>query len=230
MKITILAALVFIVSFIPVSYVRANDNSGATNSQQGAATQDQAEEDKLHSDTFFCTTRYGRNIDEFEEERRASCQEGYDGKDCEEKSKENEIKEACEAGRDADKPIPEEPETGSLPPEPVSSPVAINTNAMATRCGTIDTAYLICPPVRGAGISGSSLWALLTVVVNIAAALVVIVAIGSFVFSGYIYASAGDDSGKVSQSKTIIKNTLFGLVIFVLFYAIVQYIIPGGLF
>lgn len=97
-------------------------------------------------------------------------------------------------------------------------------------CGGVKTAVLSCPDSFDGqgGIEKSGLMGILTVVVNIMAAAVGILAIGAFVYAGIIYASAGDSQEKVKQARGVITNTVIGLVLFVGLYALVNFIVPGG--
>ncbi|MDO4902584.1 MAG: hypothetical protein Q4A21_03490 [bacterium] len=52
----------------------------------------------------------------------------------------------------------------------------------------------------------------------------------SIVIAGVIYATAAGDSGKVSKAKTMIMNTVIGLVAYAFMWAFLQWLIPGGVF
>lgn len=97
-------------------------------------------------------------------------------------------------------------------------------------CGGVKTAVLSCPDSFNGqgGIEKSGVMGILTVVVNIMAAAVGILAIGAFVYAGIVYASAADSQEKVKQARGIIFNTVIGLVLFVALYALVNFIVPGG--
>jgi tetrahydromethanopterin S-methyltransferase subunit G len=43
-----------------------------------------------------------------------------------------------------------------------------------------------------------------------------------------VYASAADSQEKVKQARGIIFNTVIGLVLFIALYALVNFIVPGG--
>lgn len=97
-------------------------------------------------------------------------------------------------------------------------------------CGGVKTAVLSCPDSFNGqgGIEKSGVMGILTVVVNIMAAAVGILAIGAFVYAGIVYASAADSQEKVKQARGIIFNTVIGLVLFIALYALVNFIVPGG--
>lgn len=97
-------------------------------------------------------------------------------------------------------------------------------------CGGVKTAVLSCPDSFNGqgGIEKSGVMGILTVVVNVMAAAVGILAIGAFVYAGIVYASAADSQEKVKQARGIIFNTVIGLVLFIALYALVNFIVPGG--
>lgn len=71
---------------------------------------------------------------------------------------------------------------------------------------------------------------LLLVVINFLAVGVGLAVVGGIIWGGLIYASSNGDSGKVQQAKTIIVNAVIGLLLFIFMYAIINFLVPGGLF
>lgn len=67
-------------------------------------------------------------------------------------------------------------------------------------------------------------------IVNFLSALVGIVVIGSIMLGGIQYALGGDNAEKVGQAKKRIGNSLFAFLIFILTFAFLQWLIPGGIF
>ena len=57
-----------------------------------------------------------------------------------------------------------------------------------------------------------------------------IAAVGAIVYAGVLYITARDDAGQVSKAKTMIMNTVIGVVAYILMWAFLQWIIPGGVF
>lgn len=53
---------------------------------------------------------------------------------------------------------------------------------------------------------------------------------GGIIYGGMLYASARDNSSQVEKSKTIITNSIIGLILYILLVAISNFLIPGGLF
>lgn len=57
-----------------------------------------------------------------------------------------------------------------------------------------------------------------------------IVVVGALIFGGIAYASASGDKGQVEKAKEIIMNAIIGLLLFIGMAAILNFVIPGGLF
>jgi len=56
-----------------------------------------------------------------------------------------------------------------------------------------------------------------------------IAAVGSIVFAGILYITARDNAAQVSKAKTMIMNTIIGIVAYILMWAFLEWIIPGGI-
>ena len=95
-------------------------------------------------------------------------------------------------------------------------------------CGGTATAYFTCG--GGDTVETSAFWQLALIILNIFTSLIVIIAVGGIVWGALRYAAARDDSSAVNEAKTFIRNVLLGLVLYLAMWAIMQYIIPGGLF
>lgn len=185
--------------------------------------------------TFYCTTRYGLSIPG-ETVRREACQRGYDEKVCDATAGDDEdgAARACEEGRQAYHGLTPEPDvdantltatTATAPPPPRAV-----AQSGTKSCGDVDTAFLSCQVPAMLGVGGTGLGALLNIVINIMALGVGILALGVFVYAGVLYASSRDNQSQVKKAKDMIKNTVVGLIMFGAMYAVIQFIIPGGLF
>ncbi len=76
---------------------------------------------------------------------------------------------------------------------------------------------------------GSGINCLVELVVNILSMAVGGVALLMMVVGAVMYASAGDDSGRVAAAKGIITKTVIGVIVYVFLYAILNFVIPGGI-
>lgn len=194
----------------------------------------QSQDEKFDVTTFYCNTRYGLEIPG-ETKRREACQKGYDEKTCQAASGDDEdgIARACEEGRRAFHGLNPEPSDEIVAANPtVAAPPPSRAAAQSgtNSCGDVDTAFLSCRVPAVLGISGTGLGALLGIIINIMALGVGVVAVGALVYAGIAYASSRDDEAQVKKAKTMIKNTIIGLSLFGAMYAVVQFLVPGGVF
>lgn len=67
-------------------------------------------------------------------------------------------------------------------------------------------------------------------IVYVLTALVGITAVISIVFAGIQYSSSADDPGTVTKAKQRIFNVVLGLVAYIFLLALLNYLIPGGVF
>jgi uncharacterized membrane protein YraQ (UPF0718 family) len=70
----------------------------------------------------------------------------------------------------------------------------------------------------------------LDIIVNFLSGLVGIVVVGTLILGGIQYSMAGDSPDAVGKAKQRITNALLALVAFLLIFAFLQWIIPGGVF
>ena len=56
-----------------------------------------------------------------------------------------------------------------------------------------------------------------------------VMATGSIIVAGVIYATARDNASQVQKAKTMIFNTVIGIIVYAFFWAIMQWLIPGGI-
>ena len=65
--------------------------------------------------------------------------------------------------------------------------------------------------------------------IKIVSALVGIVTVISIVIGGIQYSISGDDPSKVQAAKTRIGRSLFALLAFIFLFALLQWLVPGGI-
>lgn len=57
-----------------------------------------------------------------------------------------------------------------------------------------------------------------------------ILATGSIIFASFLYITAGGNSGQVQKAKTMIFNTVVGVIVYIFMWTILEWLIPGGVF
>jgi len=93
-------------------------------------------------------------------------------------------------------------------------------------CGGVNTALIDCDDST----DGTAIFELLSMALNIATFGVAAAAIIGIILSGYQYMTARDNSAAVVKAKNRILQVIIGLAIWALFWGVLQFILPGGLF
>lgn len=97
--------------------------------------------------------------------------------------------------------------------------------ATQENCGDIETSVIKCDDTGGNSVVSAVLQ-----LVNFLAVGVGIAVVGGIVWGGMLYASSNGDSSKAKQGITTIVNAVLGLLLFIFMYALINFIVPGGLF
>lgn len=110
---------------------------------------------------------------------------------------------------------------------PVNDTSAVGNNG----CG-VDTAIISCGNVDTdkEGVENTGLWSLLLTTINILTAGVGVLALGGIVYGAILYTSAGGSPEQVKKARTIFTNVVIGVVAFAGMYALLNFIVPGGVF
>lgn len=69
---------------------------------------------------------------------------------------------------------------------------------------------------------------LIKTVINFLTTLIFVIAPLMLVVAGVVYATAADSAERVNLAKTIIKNVIIGVVLYVLLTIILHFLVPGG--
>lgn len=77
---------------------------------------------------------------------------------------------------------------------------------------------------------GSGIVMVLGIVVDVLTFGIGVAATIGLVLSGVQYLTAGDNAGQIQKAKTRIFHIVIGLVIYAVFFGIIQFLLPGGLF
>ena len=103
-------------------------------------------------------------------------------------------------------------------------------SAATQKCDGVDTAILSCPKSNGKTVETTGVWSLLVMAIKILTAGIGVLAVAGIVYGSILYTSAGDSSEKVSKAREVIRNVVIGILAYALMYAVLNFIIPGGLF
>jgi hypothetical protein len=98
--------------------------------------------------------------------------------------------------------------------------------------GTVVALSSSCPdgskPILA--VENTGVWGLLLMAINILTAGIGILAVAGIVYGSVLYASAGGSPEQVKKAMGIISNVVIGIVAYALMYALLNFLIPGGLF
>lgn len=104
----------------------------------------------------------------------------------------------------------------------------------ALECGVLPSD--ICNGIEGekrttsTNVKDSAVGKLLLAGVNIMTAGVAILAVGGIIYGAVMYTSAGPNQSQVAKAREILMNVVIGIVAFALMWALLQWLIPGGVF
>jgi len=95
----------------------------------------------------------------------------------------------------------------------------------ASSCGSVNTAVLSCSNTG----NSSPVTDLLVTIVNFLAVGVGIAVLGGIIYGAFLYASADTSADQAKRGIGHVRNAVIALIVFIFMYAIINYIIPGGL-
>ena len=108
---------------------------------------------------------------------------------------------------------------------------AFAAEAKNNGCET-DTAIIKCDnvDVTKDGLKNTGLWSILILAINILTAGVGVVALGGIVYGSILYTSAGGNQEQVKKAMGIFTNVVIGIIAFAGMWALLNFLIPGGVF
>jgi len=111
------------------------------------------------------------------------------------------------------------------------SPLVMPEITYAVTCNGVQTSIDYgCQKIAGSGAQASPIFSLLIVVINFLAIGVGIVVVGGIVWGAIQFISSNGNAQKTQQGVSYIVNSVIGLLLFIFMYALINFLIPGGLF
>lgn len=95
-----------------------------------------------------------------------------------------------------------------------------------------DTAIIKCNNVNpdSNDYKQTGLWSILLLVINILTTGVGVVALGGIVYGSILYTSAGGNQEQVKKAMGIFSNVVIGVIAFAGMWALLNFLVPGGVF
>jgi len=104
-------------------------------------------------------------------------------------------------------------------------------SVMAAECGGATTSIIDCDQDNsGTDIENNGVWGILMLVVNIMTGAVAVAALGGVAYAAVMYASAGGSVEQTKKAIGIIMNVVTGAVLYAIAWALLSWLIPGGVF
>ncbi len=101
----------------------------------------------------------------------------------------------------------------------------------ATTCGGVETSIINCGGSKDATkTEDNGLWQLLLITINILTAGVGVLALAGIVYGGILYTSSGGSPEQVKKARAVFTNVVIGVIAFGGMYALLNFIVPGGIF
>lgn len=97
-------------------------------------------------------------------------------------------------------------------------------------CGGVVTTLISCDQTGGGTTENTGIWGVLMLVINIMSAGIGVLAVGGIAYGSVMYASAGGNPEKSKKARLMITNVVVGLLMYILMFALLNYLVPGGLF
>lgn len=109
--------------------------------------------------------------------------------------------------------------------------VLSTTPALAAECGGVETAIISCGGDKGSSnVEDTGLWGILLMAINILTAGVGVLALAGIVYGAILWTSAGGSPEQIKKARTVFTNVVIGVVAFGGMYALLNFIVPGGVF
>jgi hypothetical protein len=97
-------------------------------------------------------------------------------------------------------------------------------------CGGVVTSVVACGQSGGNEIENTGAWGILILIIKILTAGVGVAAVGGLAYGSILYTTAGGSPDRTRQAKMIISSTVVGIILYALVFALLNYLIPGGVF
>lgn len=100
-------------------------------------------------------------------------------------------------------------------------------------CGDVNTYFDygdICDGNTKEGGNDNPIFGILLSIMNILAGLVSLAVVGGILYGAFLYASARDNSQQTQKGIQVITDAVIALILYFALYAIINFIVPGGLF
>lgn len=110
---------------------------------------------------------------------------------------------------------------------------AIVPVASAVKCGGVQTTFNFgCGTAdpKAKKVQDNPIFKALLTIINLLAAGVGIAVVGGIIYGSILFTASRDNAAQKQKAISVISNAVIGLVLFIFMYAIVNFLVPGGVF
>jgi len=87
-----------------------------------------------------------------------------------------------------------------------------------------------CFPINSTKLQDNAIFLYITAILKVVSGLAGIATLGGIVWAAVLFVTARANASQVEKARLIMVNSILGLLLFIFMYAILQYLVPGGLF
>jgi hypothetical protein len=119
-------------------------------------------------------------------------------------------------------------------------PLAANAGQAISSCTTSDgkdgvqvsvsAGGMNCVPLGGSEIKTNPIFIYVTAILKVVAGLAGLACLGGFIWGTIMYTTARANAGQTEKARMIMLNSIIGLLLFIFMFAILQFLVPGGIF
>jgi heme/copper-type cytochrome/quinol oxidase subunit 2 len=103
-----------------------------------------------------------------------------------------------------------------------------SSSARALECSVLPDS--ICKAANEKDLEKSGTWLLLIYAINILTVAIGVVAVAMIAFASFMYTTAGGNAEQTKKAIEMIRNVVIALVIYAMMWALLQWLVPGGIF
>ena len=100
--------------------------------------------------------------------------------------------------------------------------------AHALECSVLPSS--ICDAANEKDLQKSGTWKLLEFAISILTVAVGVVAVAMIAFASFMYTTAGGNAEQTKKAIEMIRNVVIALIIYAMMWALLNWLVPGGVF
>ena len=87
-----------------------------------------------------------------------------------------------------------------------------------------------CVPLGGTDVQTNPIFIYVSAILKVVAGLAGLACLGGFIWGTIMYTTARANAGQTEKARMVMLNSIIGLLLFIFMFAILQFLVPGGVF